>query len=473
MSNELEQQFESSWDEYLQTLVNMVAIPSISFPGYSKEPLIEHATFLLHALKKAGMQTVEILEIENEKTFVPPYIFAEYFVSQECPTILLYAHYDVQPVGDEELWDTPPFEASIRTMQGLERIYGRGTADDKAGLLVHLATIDTLLKQKEHLQVNIKVIFEGEEEVGSPNLEKFLKIHKEKLQADYMIVLDTVNLDTGIPSITTSLRGIVACEIEFHALKNTLHSGLFGGLVPDVAVAMCQTFAEIFDSKGFIKAPELLDLCKNTKDIDIQSVPFLEEEFRKQAGLLEGVERPSFARSPWTQNWYLPTISITALELAAGKKAGNVINSSAWARLCMRITPGMDAEESIQALENAIRRCCPWGIQIKFKREIPNPAWKGQTKHPIFTLAAESMEKAYKHKSYFIACGASIPFIKSLEDALGGIPILLMGIEDPYSKAHGENESMSLDDLKKACLSQLYFFENLSQKSRSTLHSIY
>ena len=139
----------------------------------------------------------------------------------------------------------------------------------------------------------------------------------------------------------------------------------------------------------------------------------------------------------------------------------------------MRITPGMDAEESIQALENAIRRCCPWGIQIKFKREIPNPAWKGQTKHPIFTLAAESMEKAYKHKSYFIACGASIPFIKSLEDALGGIPILLMGIEDPYSKAHGENESMSLDDLKKACLSQLYFFENLSQKSRSTLHSIY
>lgn len=464
--NQVLETFEKNWNRNVEDLQQLVKIPSVSFDGFPKEEVLRCSKTVAELMKSRGLENVEIISAPGSSKDSFPYVYADHLHAPGKPTLLLYAHYDVQPAGNEEKWKTQPFTPTFKDGPGGKRMYARGAADDKAGIIVHTSAISSFLEATRSLPLNVKIIIEGEEEVGSSGLFDFLNAHRKKLQADILVLTDTTNFDIGTPSLTIALRGLVGVSIEVKALTQNVHSGMWGGPLPDPAIALSKMLGGLVDEKGEIAIPGIRALIPKLSSQDeklYESLPFDEALFRDQSGMLKNTQLLRKGPSPWAQIWRMPSISVNAMEASSRKNVSNIINSSAWARVTMRIPPGMDASKVEAELIRHLESSVPWGLELKLTKDPFAQPWFTDPKGPAFEAAFRAMEKGYKKKVVPIGCGGTIPFVAPFSSALGGAPALLIGVEDPYTNAHGENESVLLSDLKSACLSQVHLFDELSK----------
>ncbi len=450
--------FNSRKTENLNDLKNLIRIPSISFPGFDPSMVRQSAEAVANLLKKSGLRDVRILDAGKGH----PSVFGHWTGAPGKPTILLYAHHDVQPTGKEELWESPPFEPEERN----GRLYGRGASDDKGGVTMHAAAVSSYLSSAGTLPVNVKILIEGEEEVGSTNLEKLLQDHKEIFSADAVLIADSENFDSGIPSLTVSLRGIVTVNIEVRSLSSSVHSGTWGGPLPDPALALSKMLARLVDDEGRPAVPGLLDKVRKLspeEKADLRALPFMESLYRKQSNLFPGVQIIGGDGSVYEKMWYRPSIAVNAIEASNRRQAANIINDSAWARVGIRIVPDMDPAETLDLLKDHLIRNAPWGVTVKVEQESPSRWWRTDTKGPAFEAARDALEKGYGRKPVIVGAGGSIPFVQTITDALGGVPALLFGVGDPYTAAHSENESLLISDWESGCRSLIHLFAALSE----------
>jgi acetylornithine deacetylase/succinyl-diaminopimelate desuccinylase-like protein len=380
---------------------------------------------------------------------------------------LLYAHHDVQPVGRLDKWQSPPFEAVER--EG--RLYGRGSADDKAGLLMHLAAIDAYQQSQQKLPVNIKFIVEGEEEIGSENLSRFLNLYQEKLHADCMILTDTANLETGLPSMTYQLRGLLELNLSVKVLKQPVHSGMWGGPVIDAISVLSKLLGQIYADDGSIQIPGFYDGIEELTEfekINYNNLPFDETQFRRDLAAVENLDWVARKESSLFQRiWSEPAIAVLGIDCPKLVEVSNQIVNEATAKISIRIVPGQDIENLKLKLSEFFLGQSSFGAEVTVEFGVANPAWKGEIEGPAFDAAKRALKKAYDRDPVFIGCGGSIPFVKPMTEAFPNMPALLIGVEDPQTNAHGENESLHIDDWKKGIQSAIYLYEELSDVYQS------
>jgi cysteinylglycine-S-conjugate dipeptidase len=452
---------EAAWPASLERLAQLVRIPSCAFPGFDPAHVVASAEATAAWFRDAGYPEVEVLPGGGP---FPAVVASDRRAGPGRPTLLLYAHHDVQPPLREALWRTPPHEPVIRD----GRMWGRGTSDDKAGILCHCAAAAAWNATAGAPPINLVAVIEGEEEVGSPHFSAFLRQHLERLRADAVLVMDAGNYAAGLPSITTSLRGHLIVEVELQALKAPLHSGMWGGAVPDPAAALARMLATLTDARGDIAVPALLQGAQPLSDADradFARLPYSPSWFAGVAGLLDPALAPADAIEAHARLWRRPAIAINAIQCGERGRTGNVVMDSAWARVGLRIVPGQDPEILMRALCDHLRAQVPTGMQVTLEGREPGPAWGTDTAHPAFAAARTALHRGWGVEPVAIGCGASIPFVGEMTELLGGVPALLLGVEDPQCGAHAENEGLLLADALSALRSEIALFGLLATAS--------
>jgi len=443
----------------VEDLIGLARIPSVSATGFDPAEVSRSAERVAELFSDAGLHGVEILRLAGAH----PYVTAQWLdAGPKAPTALIYAHHDVQPPGRLEHWKTPAFEPTRRA-DG--RLYGRGVVDDKAGILLHLAAIRAWLDTRGSLPINVKLIVEGEEEIGSDHLAEFLRTHRERFDADVLVLSDTANLDTGIPSLTTSLRGMIAVDVTLRAIDHPIHSGMWGGPVPDAATALAMLLARLVDDSGEIRVPGLYDdvpALSASQRAALEALPFDEAAFRRDAGMLEGSRLIGDKRhSVYERIWHRPSLAVTALEGMPLAIAGNQLIAEAKARVGIRLAPGQDADRVARLLVDFLASDPPHGATVELDVTTAVPGWRTTPEGPAFDAARRALAAGFGREPVEIGCGGSIPFVGPFSSVLGGIPSLLLGLEDPPCNAHGENESLDLDDFQRACWSSAHLLAEL------------
>lgn len=454
---------ESRRKSFVSDLCALARIPSCSFPGHPPAEVERSAKAVAAYLSACGLEHARILRLPG----VHPYVYADWLKAPGAPTLLLYAHHDVQPVGREKLWKSPPYVPTVRG----GRLWGRGTADDKAGIVVHGAAIAAWLKTAGKLPLNVKVLIEGEEEIGSENLPRFLKKYRALMKADAMVLTDTGNHDTGLPSVTTSLRGIVVQDVTVRTADHPLHSGMWGGPLPDPALALAKMLAALTDAQGRLAIPALWKDVRKPNAVESRSyasLRYTEAEFRKQAEVLPGVDLVGGDSSPLLKMWREPAVSVNAFEASARKSAANIVNESAWARVGVRIVPDMDPKKTVRLLQAHLRKHAPWGVKVEFDKPQAANWWITNPEHPAFAAAKRALTKGYGREAVYVGCGGSIGFVEPFSQALGGVPALLIGVEDPYTNPHSENESLHLGDFQKSIRSSVLLYDELARSLKAS-----
>jgi acetylornithine deacetylase/succinyl-diaminopimelate desuccinylase-like protein len=452
---------ESHFADTITALKELARIPGVSANPAPDPELAKSAAQVVAWMKRIGLERVEVLELPG----VHPYVYGEWLHAKDAPTVLLYAHHDVQPPGRPAFWKSPPFEPEERD----GRLYGRGVVDDKAGAAIHFAAIEAYLASGG-LPVNVKVIIDGEEEIGSEHLGALLDRYKERMSADVIVLTDTANLAAGLPSITYGLRGIVVVDLEVRGLDHPLHSGMWGGPVPDPVMAMCKLLGTLCDAEGRLTIDGVGDDVRKLdgeRKKKLAQLPFDAATFRKEAGLLDGVQlRGDPNASTYELMWHRPSVTISALEAAPIKGASNQIVDSARARIGVRTVPDMDGHKVGEALCAHLKKHAPWGVAVTASLKGAGNWWITEPEGPAFAAAETALKKGFGRDAVYIGCGGSIPFVEPFARVLGGVPALLVGLEDPLCNAHSENESLLLADFQKAIHSAIYLYDELAKLPR-------
>jgi acetylornithine deacetylase/succinyl-diaminopimelate desuccinylase-like protein len=435
MHEDLKTAVKSLRPELIETLADLVRIPSVSAPSYDPAPVRQSAEKVASLFSEAGVSGVQLLELEGAH----PAVYGHIPGPEGTPTVLLYAHHDVQPPGPTDLWETGPFDPFEKD----GRLYGRGASDDKSGVIMHLGTIKAYQGQ---LPVGIKLFIEGEEEVGSSHLEAFLAKYSDLLAADVIVIADAGNWRVGQPALVTSLRGLTACIVEVQTLASAVHSGQFGGTFPDALTTLCRLLATLHDDIGNVAVPGLTQYETNPLDLT-------EEELRSQAKTVPGLK--AIGQGGWTSRlWTKPAISVLAIDAPSINEAINQLVPVARAKVSMRIAPGQDGPAAVAALRNHLLANVPWGAKVSIENEGYGDAFSLATGGPAYEAFTAAMSEAFGVDPVEIGAGGSIPFVAAFSEQMPGAPVLLTGAGDPTSAVHGPNESQNLDDLEKSVLAE-------------------
>jgi len=446
MHQQIATELNATFESHLETLKDLIKIPSISFDGFDQSNITKCAEAVSELFKKNNFDQVRLLGKQTN-----PAVFAELKGNPNLPSVLLYAHYDVQPPMRENLWLTPAFDPQIRD----GRLYGRGTADDKAAIITHLAAALIAKKILGENCPTLKFLIEGEEECGSPNISALLKECKE-LKSSVAIICDSSNWNETTPAIVSSLRGMLALEIEVKSMEKPLHSGTWSGPIPDAAQGLARILASLTPPKAPPLAKNILDSFAE------MSKSYGYKELKKEGSLLNTTQILVKEKDILKSLWRNSTVTVTAMEAGSRKNAGNVLQNTAWARVSIRVPPGLDIKKVLEQSKKQIETACPWGLKLSIKTEsgMATP-WETKTEHIFFKKMLTALEKGYGKKPLITGCGASIPMVAAISKAFKDMPILLTAVGDPKANAHGENESVSLAVLKKAILSEVLFLQLL------------
>ena len=428
-------------------LERLIAIPSVSADPAAALQLAESAREVAGLLRGAGLPEVEIVQAGGGQ----PAVLAHRPGPPGAPTVLLYAHHDVQPPGDRAGWDTDPFHPQIRD----GRLYGRGAADDKAGLAVHLAA---LRAHGDNLPVGVTVLVEGEEEIGSPTLEPFLDAFHDRLRADVVVFADAVNWTAEVPALTTTLRGGTSVIVEARTLRHGVHSGLFGGPIPDALTALCRMLATLHDEHGSVAVPGLV------RGPFTQGPDLTEERLRAEAGLLDGVWLTGTGGLT-ERLWAAPALAVIAIDAPPVAAASNTLVPVARAKVSLRVAPGDDADRARDALVAHLVDSAPWGVQVSVE---PGPAaapYTAPAGGPAHQVMREALTEAFGAPAVDVGVGGSIPFVTAYARHFPDAEILVTGIEDPGTNAHGPNESLHLALFEHACEAEALFLARLTPRT--------
>jgi acetylornithine deacetylase/succinyl-diaminopimelate desuccinylase-like protein len=451
-------------DRSVEELSELVRIPGVSAEGFDPAEVERSAQAVEALLVDVGLEAVEILRVEGAH----PYVVGEWLhAGPDAPTLLVYAHHDVQPPGRLDYWKTDPFEP---TLGDDGRLYGRGVVDDKAGIVLHTAALRAWLEGAGELPVNVKMLVEGEEEIGSDHLAGFLRTFRERLDADVLVLSDTANLATGLPSLTTSLRGLVNLDVHVRALDHPLHSGVWGGPVPDAATALVSLLARLVDDAGNIAVAGIADdvpALDAAERAALAALPFDASGFARDAGMLSAAALAAGeSREVYEQLWYRPALVLTALEGMPLAGAANQLMAEASARVSVRLAPGQDPRRVCEVLQEFLRRDPPRGVRVETRVNALVPGWKTAASGPVFDAARRALAAGFECDAVTIGCGATIPFVGPFVEVLGGVPALLLGLEDPPCNAHGENESLDIEDFHKASRASAHLLDELRTTPR-------
>ena len=450
---------EGHFGDFQKTLVELSRIPSVSAEGFPPSEVRRSADAVADAMRRTGIENVEVLEIPG----VHPYVYGDWLHRPGTPTILLYGHHDVQPPGRPEKWLSPAFEPTERK----GRLYGRGTADDKAGVMAHVAAVASYLKSSGDVPCNVKFVIEGEEEIGSENLGKFLEKYKHKMNADFIVLSDTANFDTGVPALTYQLRGICQVDLEVQCLDHPVHSGMWGGPVPDPVQILCALIADLQNKDGSLNIPGLYkDVAKPSKKQlqRIRKLPFDEKKFKRDAGLVDGMKLTGEkGYSVYERIWTRPSLTVIAMESHPIQGSSNQIVDSARARLSLRTVPNMDGRKAGWLLIKKLTADPPSNAKVTATLNGTTPWWTTDPEGPAFEAARRALKAGFGKDTAMIGAGGSIGFVQPFADLLGGAPCLLMGVEDPPCNAHSENESLHLGDWRKVMRSAIHLYDELSR----------
>jgi acetylornithine deacetylase/succinyl-diaminopimelate desuccinylase-like protein len=422
----------------VEELTRLVAIPSIAFPGHPEEPVHAAAAMAEELLRSAGLPHVRQIPVEGSF----PAVYGEVPAPPGAPTVLLYAHYDVQPAGDPALWRTPPFEPTM--IDG--RLYGRGAADDKSGIMAHVLALRSF---EGRFPVGIKVVFEGQEEYAGERLEAFVEKNPELFRADAIVVADTGNPAVGDPAVTTSLRGLAAFTIEVRSLMESIHSGSFGGAAPDALAALIRMLASLHDDNGDIRVPGL------PRGAFLGAGPS-DEEFRAIAGVLDEVSLVG-SGSLADRLWASYAITVTGLDVPTVKGAINAVQPVARARVTVRVPPAGDPATAADAVVDHLRRHAPWGVRVSVSDLVLGTGYLADTGGRARAALNRAMERAFGRAPRDLGAGGSIPLVATLIKQFPAAEILLFGAEDDGASIHAPNERLDLEELRRAATAEALF----------------
>jgi acetylornithine deacetylase/succinyl-diaminopimelate desuccinylase-like protein len=452
---------DAGFDDARLALEDLVRIPSISADPERTVDVQHSADATAAYLEACGLERVR----QATAAGCPPAVIGEWGHAGGRPTILLYAHHDVQPPGYEERWTSDPFEPVARD----GRLYGRGSADDKAGAVAHGAMVKAWLDTAGALPCNVKVLIEGEEEVGSPHLGAFLAEYADDLAADVLLLADAGNWSVGTPGLTYSLRGLASADVTVRALAGPIHSGMSGGVVPDPVQALAKMLATLTDEHGDLVIDGFWDDVRRPSPRErerLAALPVDEDRLRGAWDVLPGVELVGDpAVSVYERLWHRPALTVLGFDSHAIEGSSNQIVASAAARLSIRLAPGQDPQRCSELLRRHLEAVVPWGLEMTFVPDDSVPAWSCEPEGWAFEAAERALEAGFGRAPVLMGVGGTIPFVGPFADAFGGIPALLLGPADPHSHIHGEDESLHLGDWRNLMVSEAHLLAELAERA--------
>ena len=446
MPADLQQTIRGLMPRLTDELGKLVRLPSVAFPDFPAAPVEQAGAAVARLLTDAGLPDVRMMDVPRG----PQAVFGERPAQPGARTVLLYAHYDVQPAGPEEAWTSKPFEPTERD----GRLYGRGAADDKSGIVMHAGA---LLALGADCPVGIKVLIEGQEEAGDGGMEEFVKANKDLLRADVVVISDVGNYALGVPTLTTSLRGLAACDVEVETLQGAVHSGMFGGPAPDALVALCRMVATLHDDQGDVAVRGLATMEYDGADYDVAA-------YRTDAGVLPGVDLIG-SGSIGQRLYGKPSINVIGIDAPRVDGAANALIPRARARVSVRLAPGQEPAAAQKAIKQHLEAAAPWNVKVKVTPGIVGEGFRAKTAGPAYAAATRAMATAYGKDVVHYGEGGSIPLVAAFLGAVPGAEMILWGTEEPRCKIHAPDESVDLGELERCTLAEALFIAALAQQT--------
>ena len=444
-------------DRYIEELTSYLAIPSISALPEHAADVRRCADWTAEEMRRIGLHHVTSHETEGY-----PIVYGDWLEADGAPTILFYGHYDVQPVDPIDLWESPPFEATVRGGE----IYARGAADDKGQVFMHFKAIEAYLKQTSKLPVNIKIVLEGEEEVGSGNLDEFIHAHRAELSADVVVISDSPMFDRGVPSICYGLRGLAYFQIDLRGTSSDLHSGSFGGAVANPAFVLAQVLGQMKDRGGRVKIPGFYDDVRPLRDeerAEFRKLPFNEKHYRKELGAPKLFGERDY--STLERVWARPTFEVNGLQAGfTGDGAKTVIPAVAMAKVSMRLVPDQRPDKIAELFDAYVRKVTPATVELSVTRMHGGRPWMTEFDNPYVQAAARAVEQGFGQRPVFNREGGSIPVVATFQEVLD-LPSVLFGIGLPDENAHAPNERLDLGNFHSGVIASAYLYDEIGRLS--------